>query len=138
VLVMRGEDGLDELSTAAPTKVWVAAGGEVIETVVDAVDLGLERSAPGALRGGDVAFNADVARRVFAGEAGAVRDAVLVNAAAALTAHGGLTAGLSPDGLGTALRAGLDRAAHAVDSGAAEAALTRWVETARAARAQEG
>jgi anthranilate phosphoribosyltransferase len=138
VLVMRGEDGLDELSTAAPTKVWVAAGGEVVETVVDAVDLGLERSAPGALRGGDVAFNADAARRVFAGEAGAVRDAVLVNAAAALTAHGGLTAGLSPDGLGTALRAGLDRAAHAVDSGAAEAALTRWVETARAARAQEG
>jgi anthranilate phosphoribosyltransferase len=132
VLVMRGEDGLDELSTAAPTRVWVASGGTVTETVLDTVDLGLPRSEPGDLRGGDAAFNADVARRVFAGEPGPVRDAVLVNAAAALAAQGGLRGDLS--GL---LRAGIDRAATSIDSGAAAAVLRRWVDVAKDARAAE-
>jgi anthranilate phosphoribosyltransferase len=132
VLVVRGEDGLDELSTAAPTRVWLAAGGTVTETVVDTVDLGLPRSAVGDLRGGDAAFNADVARRVLAGEPGPVRDAVLVNAAAALAAHAGLRGDLRE-----ALRAGIERAAAAVDSGAAAAALDRWVRVAAAARAAE-
>src|SRR6185312_13223630 len=80
VLLVRGEDGLDEFTTAAPTRVWVVSEGAVRETVLDAVDLGLARSKDGDLRGGDAAFNADVARRVFAGETGPVRDAVLVNA----------------------------------------------------------
>jgi anthranilate phosphoribosyltransferase len=133
VLVMRGEDGLDELSTAAPTRVWVAAGGTVTPTVVDTVELGLPRSAAGDLRGGDVAFNAAAARRTFAGEAGPVRDAVLVNAAAALAAHAGADAAT----LLPALRDGLARAAEAVDSGAAEATLARWVSVAQAAKAAE-
>jgi anthranilate phosphoribosyltransferase len=131
VMVMRGEDGLDELSTAAPTRIWVAAGGTVTPTTVDTVELGLPRSAPGDLRGGDVAFNAAAAHRMFAGERGPVRDAVLVNAAAALAAHAGTTA----DGLTDALRAGLVRAAAAVDRGAATATLDRWVSVANAARA---
>jgi anthranilate phosphoribosyltransferase len=133
VLVMRGEDGLDELSTAAPTRVWVAFGGTVTPTVVDTVELGLPRSAPGDLRGGDVEFNATAARRLFAGETGPIRDAVLVNAAAALAAQ----AGAGADGLPGALRSGLTRAAAAVDSGAAAATLERWVAVARAAKADE-
>jgi anthranilate phosphoribosyltransferase len=132
VLVMRGEDGLDELSTAAPTRIWVAADGAVAEIVVDTTDLGLPRSQPGDLRGGDAAFNADVARRVFAGEPGPVRDAVLVNAAAALAAHGGLRGDLHDE-----LRAGIERAAAAIDSGAAAATLERWLAVARQARAAE-
>ena len=102
VLVMRGEDGLDEFTTAAPTRVWVARGGTVTETVLDAVDLGLPRAPPGDLRGGDAAFNADVARRLFAGETGPVRDAVLVNAAAAIAAP---TA--SRDAFADTMRAGI-------------------------------
>ncbi len=130
VLVMRGEDGLDEFTTAAPTRVWVVHEGRVDETLIDAADLGLARSQPGDLRGGDAAHNADVARRVFAGEGGPVRDAVLVNAAAAFAAHGGPGGDLT----GT-LRAGIDRAAATVDSGAAVALLDRWVEVAGAAKA---
>jgi anthranilate phosphoribosyltransferase len=132
VLVMRGEDGLDELSTAAPTRIWVASAGTVTETLIDTTELGLPRAEIGDLRGGDAAFNADVARRVLAGERGPVRDAVLVNAAAALSAHGGLRGDL-----GASLVAGIDRAAAAVDSGAAAAALERWVAAAKQASAAE-
>ncbi|HKT01968.1 MAG TPA: anthranilate phosphoribosyltransferase, partial [Rugosimonospora sp.] len=73
VLVMRGEDGLDEFTTAAPTRLWVVRGGTVTETVVDALDLGLARAQPGDLRGADAAYNAGVTRRLFAGEKGPVR-----------------------------------------------------------------
>jgi anthranilate phosphoribosyltransferase len=133
-LVMRGEDGLDELSTAAPTRIWVAVDGAVTPTVVDTVSLGLPRSAPGDLRGGDATFNGEAARRVFAGETGPVRDAVLVNAAAALAAHAGVGAADLP----AALRDGIERAAAAVDSGAAVATLERWIAVATEAKAAEG
>ncbi len=131
-VVLRGEDGLDEFTTAAPTRVWVARDGKVEESVVDAVDLGLPRSAPGDLRGGDAAFNADVTRRLLAGEPGPVRDAVLVNAAAALVTQGGFAGDLLP-----ALRAGLRRAAESIDSGAAARTLDAWVKIAQAAKAAE-
>src|SRR5687768_13707138 len=125
-LVMRGEDGLDEFTTAAPTRIWTAKDGVVTESVVDAVDLGVPRSNPGDLRGGDVAFNADAALRMFAGEKGPVRDAVLVNVAAAFAAHAGF-----PGSFADTMRAGIDRAAQTVDSGAATALLGRWVEAAK-------
>jgi anthranilate phosphoribosyltransferase len=124
-LVMRGEDGLDELTTTGPTRVWIASGGEVRAAVVDAADLGIGRCPPEALRGSDPAGNAEVLRRVLSGEPGPVRDAVLVNAAAALAAHEGLDGDLTK-----ALVAGLERAAVAVDSGAAAAVLDRWLRTA--------
>jgi anthranilate phosphoribosyltransferase len=129
VLLVRGEDGLDEFTTAAPTRVWVVSGGSVREAVLDAADLGLARSAPGDLRGGDAAFNADVARRVFGGETGPVRDAVLVNAASAIAARGGISA----DNLPGQLKAGVERAAAAIDSGAATELLRRWVSVAQSA-----
>ncbi|WP_432977517.1 anthranilate phosphoribosyltransferase [Dactylosporangium sp. CA-233914] len=123
VLLVRGEDGLDEFTTAAPTRVWIVGGGTVTETVFDSTELGLARSGPGDLRGGDPAHNAEVARRMFAGEPGPVRDAVLLNAAAAIAARAG---GLSVGGLKDQLAAGLQRAATAVDSGAATALAERW------------
>ncbi|MEU8241514.1 anthranilate phosphoribosyltransferase [Actinoplanes missouriensis] len=131
-LVMRGEDGLDEFTTAAPTRIWLARNGAVEELLVDATELGLPRSAPDALRGGDVAFNADVAHRTFAGEAGAVRDAVVLNAAAALAAQSGF-----PGDFRDSLRAGIARAQDTIDSGAVTAQLERWVAAARAAKAAE-
>jgi anthranilate phosphoribosyltransferase len=131
-LVMRGEDGLDEFTTAAPTRLWLARDGKVEETVVDAVDLGLPRSSPGDLRGGDAAFNAGAAERMFAGETGPIRDAVLLNAAAAFTAQARF-----PGALSDALRAGVTRAAETVDSGAATALLGRWVAAAKAAKEAE-
>ncbi|GIF11810.1 anthranilate phosphoribosyltransferase [Actinoplanes teichomyceticus] len=131
-LVMRGEDGLDEFTTAAPTRLWLARDGKVEEMLVDATELGLPRSEPAALRGGDAAFNADVARRVFAGETGPVRDAVLVNAAAAFTAQSGF-----PGDFRDTMRAGIARAAEAIDSGATTALLERWVAAAQAAKAAE-
>ena len=131
-LVMRGEDGLDEFTTAAPTRVWVAKNGAVEELLVDATELGLPRSAPDALRGGDPAFNADVARRTFAGEAGAVRDAVVLNAAAAIAAQSGF-----PGDFRDTLRAGIARAQDTIDSGAVTAQLDRWVAAAQAAKAAE-
>ncbi|BCY06502.1 anthranilate phosphoribosyltransferase [Actinoplanes sp. L3-i22] len=131
-LVMRGEDGLDEFTTAAPTRVWLARDGKVEELLIDAVEVGLPRSAPADLRGGDVAFNADVARRVFAGEPGPVRDAVLLNAAAAFAARGGF-----PGDFRETLRTGIARAAEAVDSGATTKLLERWVAAAQAAKTAE-
>jgi anthranilate phosphoribosyltransferase len=126
VLVMRGEDGLDEFTTTAPTRIWAARDGGVTETVVDAGDLGLARARREDLRGGDASFNADVARALFAGKSGPVRDAVLVNAATALVAQGGWGTDLP-----AALRGGIDRAAAAIDSGAAADLLRRWLVTAQ-------
>jgi anthranilate phosphoribosyltransferase len=131
-IVMRGEDGLDEFTTSAPTRVWVARDGKVEESVVDATDFGLARSKPGDLRGGDAVYNAGAARRMFAGETGPVRDAVLLNAAAAFAAHGGF-----PGDFTETMRAGIDRAAAAVDAGAATELLERWVATAKSAKAAE-
>jgi anthranilate phosphoribosyltransferase len=126
-LVFRGEDGLDEFTTTAPTRVWVVHEGAVRETVLDAADLGMDRAAPADLRGGDAAHNAMVARALLAGQHGPVRDAVLLNAGAALAAYEGLGGDVS-----AALRAGVERAAKAVDSGAAASLLERWVATAHA------
>jgi len=127
-LVFRGDEGLDELSTTAPTQVWVVADGVVRQCVVDAVDLGLARSTLTDLRGGDAAANATVVRSVLAGDKGPVRDAVLLNAAAGLVAVDGAGRGPLPDLLGTALV----EAAEAVDSGAAASVLERWAAASRA------
>jgi anthranilate phosphoribosyltransferase len=91
-------------------------------------------SGPDALRGGNAAHNAAVARGVFAGEPGAVRDAVLLNAGAALAAYDEAVTGAPAPDLHAAVDAGRRRAAEAVDSGAATALLERWSAVARAAR----
>jgi anthranilate phosphoribosyltransferase len=127
-LVFHGGDGLDELTTAAPSTVWVVHNGTVSETALDPAELGIPRSAPGDLRGGDPAHNADVVREFLGGQPGPVRDAALLNAAAALAAEAGVT---GPDALAPALAAGYRRATEAVDSGAAAGLLERWVRTSR-------
>ncbi|MEU4152397.1 anthranilate phosphoribosyltransferase [Streptomyces sp. NPDC026659] len=121
-LVFRGEDGLDELTTTSPSRVWIVRDGKVTEEVFDPRDVGIELVPVDALRGGDPAYNAEVARRLLDGETGPVRDAVLLNSAAALVA-------LDPTGapLADQLRDGMARAAESIDSGAAGRTLERWV-----------
>ncbi|HSF27237.1 MAG TPA: anthranilate phosphoribosyltransferase [Actinomycetes bacterium] len=132
-LVFRGEDGIDELTVTAPSTVWVVRAGAVVPDRLDPRDLGIELVDAQALRGADATFNAAVARRIFAGETGPVRDAVLLNAAAALVAAAadGSTVPATPGGVVEEVRAALPRAAEAIDSGAAAATLHRWVEASR-------
>lgn len=126
-LVVRGDDGLDEITLCTTTTVHVVSGGSVVETKIDPTDLGFELVPIEALRGGDAAVNATVAHSVFAGEEGPVRDAVLLNAAAALTAYDGIVAGIDANDLTSLLSEGVERAARAVDSGATADLLARWV-----------
>ncbi|GGU90016.1 anthranilate phosphoribosyltransferase 1 [Streptomyces litmocidini] len=126
-LVFRGDDGLDELTTTATSRVWVVRDGGVTEERFDPRDVGIELVPLEALRGGDPSYNADVVHRLLAGETGPVRDAVLLNAAAAFVA-------LEP-GTGTLaerLGAGIARAAESIDSGAALRSLERWVAASNA------
>ncbi|MDQ6716353.1 MAG: anthranilate phosphoribosyltransferase [Actinomycetota bacterium] len=120
--VFRGDDGLDELTTTTTSRLWAVHEGEVTEHTVDAAALGIPVGTTAGLRGGDAAHNADVVRRLLAGETGPVRDAVVLNAGAALAVHA------AEDGaLGERLVAGIERANAALDSGAAQDVLHRWV-----------
>ncbi len=126
-LIVHGGDGLDELTTTGPSTVVELCDGEVATWDVDPEDLGLRRADREDLVGGDAATNADLARRVLAGESGPHRDIITLNAGAGL-----LVAGLVED-----LPAGLEAARAALDSGAAVAALARLVEVSQAEAARE-
>jgi len=131
-LVFRGHQGLDELAATGPAQIWWVADGAVTEQRLDAVsDLGRAPVTVEDLRGGDPATNAEVVRRVLAGEPGPVRETVLLNAAAGLVADGSLP-GTGEGDLLTRLAAGLEQAAAAVDSGGAAAVLDRWIEASQA------
>ena len=126
-LVFRGDDGLDELTTTSTSRVWVVRDGKVREEAFDPRDVGIGLVPVEALRGADASYNADVALRLLRGETGAVRDAVLLNSAAALVA---LSPGSAP--LADQIREGMARAAEAIDSGAALRTLERWVAATNA------
>ncbi len=118
-LVVHGEDGLDEISLCAPTHIAELRDGEVRLYQVAPEDLGLERCAAEDLRGGDVAENAEIVRRVLRGEATPAQSAVSVlNAAAAIWVGG----------VASSLAEGLVQARESVTSGKASAALDRLVE----------
>lgn len=130
-VVMRGHQGLDELAATGPADVWWVRDGAVEHQVLDAAtDLGLTPITVDQLRGGMPDHNAAVVRAVLAGEPGAVRETVLLNAAAALAVDGTLP-GTGEGGLVDRLRAGLAHAADAVDSGQAAAVLENWVAASR-------
>ncbi len=120
--VFRGDDGLDELTTTTTSQVWAVVDGDVEAFVVDPDRFGLGGGTAEGLRGRDAAWNAQVVRRLLAGDPGPVRDAVLLNAAAALAVHAAQPG--TPD---ERIAAGLVRARAAIDEGAAAAVLERWV-----------
>ncbi len=115
--VVHGEDGLDELTTTAPSRVAELAAGAVRSFSVAPEDAGLERAHPADLKGGDAAANAAQMRDLLAGAPGPLRDAVLFNAAAALIVAGRCTN----------LADGVAQAARAIDDGRARAVLDRVV-----------
>jgi len=141
-MVVHGTDGLDELSTTAPSKVLEVGCGEasarvgegddrkgrradaeVRSYVVDPTDLGLKRTTLADLRGGDAAVNAELAKRVLGGEKGPHRDVVVLNAAA----------GLAVAGLVDGLAQGVEMAGTVIDDGRAGAVLDRLVRTSQEA-----
>jgi anthranilate phosphoribosyltransferase len=120
--VVHGAGGIDELSPVGPSVVCEVVDGGVHERTIDPDDLGLDRCTLEELLGGTPAENAEAIRRVFAGEAGGKRDAILLNAAGAIAAGG--HAG--------DLREGLELARSALDSGAAAVRLEELVAFSRA------
>jgi anthranilate phosphoribosyltransferase len=130
--VFRGDDGLDELTLATTSTVWWVRSGDVVEHQLDPIRLGLTLSPTEALRGGDAAYNAAVVRDVFGGARGPVRDAVVLNAGAALAVAAADDSGRTPAAVHADVRAGMDRAEAALDSGAAGALVQRWVDATRA------
>ncbi|OBK89803.1 anthranilate phosphoribosyltransferase [Mycolicibacter heraklionensis] len=124
VLVVHGDDGLDELTTTTTSTIWRVQAGTIDRLTFDPAGFGFARAEVGELLGGDAQANAEEARSVLAGTKGAVRDAVVLNAAGALVAHAGLSS--NAEWL-PAWEDGLTRAVEAIDSGAAEQLLARWV-----------
>jgi anthranilate phosphoribosyltransferase len=121
--VFRGDDGLDELTTTTTSHVWAVGDGQVQEFTVDPDRFGLGGGTAEGLRGRDADHNADVVRRLVAGETGPVRDAVVLNAGAALAVHAA-----EPGSHEDRLAAGIERATVSLDSGSARVTLERWIE----------
>ncbi|ORB11608.1 anthranilate phosphoribosyltransferase [Mycobacterium noviomagense] len=130
VLVVHGDDGLDELTTTTTSTIWRVQAGTVDKLTFDPAGFGFARAELQELLGGDAQTNAAEARSVFAGAKGPVRDAVVLNAAGAIVAHAGLSS--RAEWL-PAWEDGLARAAAAIDSGAAEQLLARWVRFSQTA-----
>ncbi|HEU5473965.1 MAG TPA: anthranilate phosphoribosyltransferase [Actinophytocola sp.] len=122
MLVVRGDDGLDEITTTTTTRVWTVSGGTVRPDSIDPARLGVAPATAADLAGGDAATNAAIAQKVISGSPGAVRDTVLLNAAAAIATFRGLSGDLHAD-----LAAAMETATEAIDSGAAAGLLNRWV-----------
>jgi anthranilate phosphoribosyltransferase len=122
--IVRGEDGLDEVSPCTPTRVSeLTTGGQIREFVVTPEDFGVARTNPEALAGGDPADNARAVSAILRGEPHPAREAVVLNAAAALAVA-----------TADSLRACAERARRALDAGAAHHTLERWMHAAVHAR----
>jgi anthranilate phosphoribosyltransferase len=121
--VFRGDDGLDEITLTTTTSVFSIGKSEIHSDRIDAKDFGMDNAPIEAIVGGDAQENARISRAIFAGERGAPRDAVLLNAAAAIAAFEG---DVDSD-IKHRLTRGLERAVQAVDSGAATELLNKWV-----------
>ncbi len=120
-LLVSSEDGLDELSISAPTRVIDVQGGELRSLTVTPEEVGLGRAAPDEVPGGDPGENAEITRSIFAGEPGAPRDLAVLNAGAAILAGGG----------SESLVDGVRAAQSAIDTGAAAVTLERFVARTR-------
>ncbi|MDO8605191.1 MAG: anthranilate phosphoribosyltransferase [Phaeospirillum sp.] len=115
--VVHGSDGLDELTTTGPSKVAEFKDGEVRVFTVTPEEVGLARALPEQLKGADAATNAVALKAVLAGEKGAYRDIVALNAGAALVVSGRVAT------LADAVR----MAEQAIDDGSASRILERMV-----------
>ena len=126
--LVHGSDGLDEITTTSATEVVAWEAGAIRRFTITPEDIGLPRVSLADLKGGDARHNAAALTAVLGGAAGPYRDIACLNAAAAL-----VVAGRAAD-----LRAGLDMARAALDTGAARTILDRLVRTSQAAMAPAG
>lgn len=128
-LVFRGDDGLDELTTTGHSHIWEVSRGQIVEHDLDPTDLGIKRSHLDDFRGGEPSYNAQVLKDTLTGKSGAVRDIVLLNAAAGLVAYD-----LAQDSaqvlrpITERLAEKLEIAAEAIDSGKASEKLENWIQ----------
>ena len=122
--VFRGDDGLDEITLDTTTSVLTIGAGEITRGLIDPLDFGIERAPIAALVGGDSVENARITTAIFAGEKGAPRDAVVLNAAAAIAAY----EGRFDLNLHERMALGVSRAIEAIDSGASTRLASKWAE----------
>lgn len=122
--VFRGDDGLDEITLATTTSVLTIGNGEISSDLLDPLDFGISRAPISDLVGGDAHENARISTAIFAGEKGAPRDAVVLNAAAAIAAY----EGNFDLNLHERIASGVSRAIEAIDSGASQRLVSKWAE----------
>ena len=122
--VFRGDDGLDEITLATTTSVLSIGGGEISSDRIDPLDFDIQRAPISALVGGDAIENARITTAIFAGEKGAPRDAVVLNAAAAIAAYDARF----ELNLHNRMALGISRAIEAIDSGGATRLVAKWAE----------
>lgn len=122
--VFRGDDGLDEITLTTSTTLITIGAGKMEKSTIDPRDFGIAHSPLSAIKGGDAQENARITTAIFAGERGAYRDAVVLNAAAAIAAFRGEQERTPV----ARITDGVSAAILAIDSGAATHLLARWVE----------
>ena len=115
-MAVYGQDKLDEISVGAPTTVYEFSGDEITNYTITPEQFGLSRHDISELRGGEPRENAEIAKRILCGEKGAGRDAVLMNAGAALHIYKEIS-----------IEDGIELAAEAIDSGAALKSLEKYI-----------
>jgi anthranilate phosphoribosyltransferase len=125
--VFRGDDGLDEISLATTTSVLTIGKGSISSDLLDPLDFGIDRAPISALVGGDSFENARITTAIFAGERGAHRDAVVLNAAAAIAAY----LGDFELSLHDRMKIGIERAVIAIDSGASAKLVEKWADLSK-------
>jgi anthranilate phosphoribosyltransferase len=121
--VFRGDDGLDEITLSTTTSVLTIGSGKIQSDRIDPQDFGIARAPISDLVGGDATENARITTAIFNGETGAPRDAVLLNAAAAIAAFDGE----GDVGIHERMSKSLAKASSALDSGATRQLLKEWV-----------
>ena len=129
--VFRGDDGLDEITLATTTSVLTIGSGEITSDRIDPLDFDIARAPIAALVGGDATENARITLAIFSGEKGAPRDAVVLNAAAAIAAY----EARFDLNLHQRMALGISRAVDAIDSGAATRLVSQWAELTQKLRA---
>ncbi len=129
-IVVRGLEGLDEISISGPTQIWDARNGEVKESLFDASDIGIKRASLDELKGGDANFNAKLILQTLRNSGSeAIRDAICVNAAASVVAYENPTGDFK-----SSMELALARTRGSLESGAALDVLNRWVEFSKNVR----
>lgn len=140
-LVVRGDDGLDELSTVTTSMVWDCTGDTIVETTIDPRDLGIAPVDPALLVGGDRTRNAELLRKALSGlditdadadRVAAIREVVALNAAAALVAYRAAEGRPVTGTLTDRIAGELSGTRAVIASGAALAALDRWAAVTQA------